>query len=292
MILLVYLERFQIPSLTRRELFVNDIKRRCYNTVYPFNVFSLRELPELTFEPVTIFCGGNGSGKSTLLNVIAEKLGVTRSAPYNRSSFFDDYVSLCRCETRGEPGALRDGKIITSDDVFDYLLNIRTLNEEVDAKREELFEEYTDAKHAKYRFRNMSDYEDLKKFVDAHRRTQSRYVRERLTENIPERSNGESALAFFVDAIKENAVYLLDEPENSLSAERQQELVGYLTDSARFYGCQFIIATHSPFILSARGARVYDLDAEPVCTRRWTELRNVRTYFDFFMQRREEFEDD
>lgn len=287
---MTYLRRFRIPGLGAREQFTNDIKRRCYNTVYPFNVFELRELPEFAFEPITILCGGNGCGKSTLLNVITERLGVTRSAPYNRSNFFDDYVGMCRCELYGDPKAVTNGRIITSDDVFDYLLNIRTLNESVDQKREELFEEYTDAKHAKYSFRSMADYEDLKKFVDAHRRTQSRYVRERLAANIPERSNGESALAFFVDAIRENALYLLDEPENSLSAERQQELVSFIEDSARFYGCQFIIASHSPFILAARGAKVYDLDSEPVCVKKWTELRNVRTYFDFFEYHRNEFE--
>ena len=67
---MIYLRRFAVPSLTQRELFVNDIKRRCYNTVYPFNVFELQEMPEFTFEPVTIFCGGNGCGKSTLLNAL------------------------------------------------------------------------------------------------------------------------------------------------------------------------------------------------------------------------------
>ena len=286
---MIYLTSFSVPSLGMREKFTNDIKRRCYNTVYPFNVFELQELPEFTFEPVTILCGGNGSGKSTLLNVIAEKLGVPRGAAYNRSSFFEDYVRLCRCETRGAPSALTDGKIITSDDVFDYLLNIRTLNGQVDARREELFEEYTDAKHARYSYHSMADYEDLKKFVDAHRRTQSRYVRERLAANLPERSNGESALAFFVDAIRENALYLLDEPENSLSAERQQELVQYISDSARFYGCQFVIATHSPFILAAQGARIYDLDAAPPSVRRWTDLKNVRAYYAFFLQHLSEF---
>lgn len=286
---MVYLTSFSVPSLGMREKFTNDIKRRCYNTVYPFNVFELQELPEFTFEPVTILCGGNGSGKSTLLNVIAEKLGVPRGAAYNRSSFFEDYVRLCRCETRGAPSALTDGRIITSDDVFDYLLNIRTLNGQVDARREELFEEYTDAKHARYSYRSMADYDDLKKFVDAHRRTQSRYVRERLAANLPERSNGESALAFFVDAIRENALYLLDEPENSLSAERQQELVQYISDSARFYNCQFVIATHSPFILAAQGARIYDLDADPPSVRRWTDLKNVRAYYNFFLQHLSEF---
>ena len=287
---MIYLRSFSVPSLTARELFVNDIKRRCYNTVYPFNVFELKELPEFTFEPVTIFCGGNGSGKSTLLNLIAEKLGIPHGTPYNRSNFFEDYLDRCRAQTYGEPSALQNGRIVTSDDVFDYMLNIRSLNEGIDMKRESLFDEYTEARHAKYSYRSMADYEELKRFVDAHRKTQSRYVRDSLMANVPERSNGESALAFFVENIRENALYLLDEPENSLSAERQQELVQFLTDSARFYGCQFVIATHSPFILAAPGARIYDLDADPVDTCRWTEIRNVRVFFDFFMKHREKFD--
>lgn len=78
-------------------------------------------------------------------------------------------------------------------------------------------------------------------------------------------------------------------PENSLSAEYQQELCGFLEDSARFYNCQFIIATHSPFLLAMRGARVYDLDSRPVAVRRWTELENVRRYYEFFKAHEEEF---
>jgi predicted ATPase len=90
--------------------------------------------------------------------------------------------------------------------------------------------------------------------------------------------------------VKENALYLLDEPENSLSASMQMELARFLEDSARFYGCQLVIATHSPFLLSIRGAKIYDLDARPVAPRRWTELENVRAYFDFFKSREKEFE--
>ena len=85
-------------------------------------------------------------------------------------------------------------------------------------------------------------------------------------------------------------LYLLDEPENSLSAEKQQELVQFLSDSARFYGCQFIIASHSPFILSMPGAKIYDLDSETVETKKWTELKNVRAYFNFFKAHGAEFE--
>jgi predicted ATPase len=161
----------------------------------------------------------------------------------------------------------------------------------VDARREELFEEYTDAKHAKYSYRTMADYEDLKKFVDAHRRTQSRYVRERLAANLPEKSNGESALAYFVDAVKENALYLLDEPENSLSASLQVKLAQFLEDSARFFGCQFVISTHSPFLLAMKGAKIYDLDSNPVAVRKWTELEAVRLYHNFFEMHRHLFDE-
>ena len=84
-------------------------------------------------------------------------------------------------------------------------------------------------------------------------------------------------------------VYLLDEPENSLSPARQQELLKFLEDSARFFGCQFIIATHSPFLLSMRGAKIYDMDEETVDVKRWTELENVRIYYEFFKKYEREF---
>lgn len=93
----------------------------------------------------------------------------------------------------------------------------------------------------------------------------------------------------FSEKIGENGLYLLDEPENSLSPERQQELLRFLEDSARFFGCQFIIATHSPFLLSIRGAKIYDIDEEPVDVKHWTELSNVRAYYEFFKQHEREF---
>lgn len=121
-------------------------------------------------------------------------------------------------------------------------------------------------------------------------KTQSRYIRDNLMGNVREHSNGESAFLFFSEKIKENGLYLLDEPENSLSPERQQELLRFLEDSARFFGCQFIIATHSPFLLSLRGAKIYDMDEDPVDVKRWTELANVRAYYDFFKQHEREFQ--
>ena len=62
-------------------------KKTCYDSKYPFLLFKDRELPEFYFDDITIFYGDNGSGKSTLLNVIAEKLELKRSAPYNATDW-------------------------------------------------------------------------------------------------------------------------------------------------------------------------------------------------------------
>ena len=62
--------------------------------------------------------------------------------------------------------------------------------------------------------------------------------------------------------------------------------------SVRFFGCQFVIATHSPFILGLKDAKIYDLDSDPARVRKWTELPAVRAYYDFFKERAREFEQD
>ena len=259
-----------------------------YDTFYPFQVLSKHGLTRLDFEPVTILYGGNGSGKTTALNVIAEKLALDRDTLYNRSNFFEDYTGMCDYEE--EMPIPKESRIITSDDVFDFMLNLRSINDGINLKREQLFADYLEDKYSHFQMKSLDDYERLKKVNMAKRKTQSRYVRENLMDNVREHSNGESAFIYFSEKISENGLYLLDEPENSLSPERQQELLRFLQDSARFFGCQFIIATHSPFLLSMNGAKIYDMDEEPVDVKRWTELDNVRAYYDFFKKHEHEFE--
>lgn len=284
---MLYLSYFEFPNIDVEWKFFMSVQRKCYDSFYPFQVLSKHALTGITFEPITILYGGNGSGKSTALNVMAEKLRLERDTLYNRSSFFGDYVDLCSYDV--EEDIPRHSRIITSDDVFDYMLNLRSINEGIDAKREDLFQEYLESKYANYKMNSLADYENVKRMNLARRRTQSKYVRENLADNIREHSNGESAYQYFSEKITEDGLYLLDEPENSLSPARQQELVQFLEDSARFFGCQFIIATHSPFLLSMKGAKIYDLDANPVEERRWTELPNVRAYYDFFKKHENEF---
>ena len=90
--------------------------------------------------------------------------------------------------------------------------------------------------------------------------------------------------------VEESALYLLDEPENSLSPERQLELVKFIEEAAKYLNCQFIISTHSPFLLGMKGAKIYDLDTVPVRPKKWTQLKNVQLFYQFFKERQEEFE--
>ncbi len=284
---MVYLSNFQFPHIEREYDFIFGQKRTCYDTYYPFQILSKHNLTRLDFEPVTILYGGNGSGKTTALNVIAEKLGLERDTLYNRSNFFEDYTELCSYEEEHKIPA--GSRIITSDDVFDFMLNLRSINDGINRKREDLFEDYLEAKYAHFQMKSLDDYEHLKKVTLARSNTQSKFVRKNIMDNVREHSNGESAFIYFADKIKENGLYLLDEPENSLSPERQQELLKFLEDSARFFGGQFIIATHSPFLLSMKGAKIYDMDEEVVDVKRWSELKNVRAYYDFFKKHEREF---
>ena len=94
---------------------------------------------------------------------------------------------------------------------------------------------------------------------------------------------------FWEREIKEDSIYILDEPENSLSAENQLKLKKFIEESVRFYNCQFIISTHSPFLLKLMDAIIYDLDEIPVKTKKWNELSNILLYYNFFKEYEDEF---
>ena len=71
-----YINKLILPTDHDENMFISQLKRYCYGSVYPYKIFPMKDLLEIELAPVTIFYGGNGSGKSTLLNIIAEKTEV------------------------------------------------------------------------------------------------------------------------------------------------------------------------------------------------------------------------
>lgn len=283
---MVYLSYFSFPERESEYSYLMREKKTCFDSYYPFGILSERNLLNIDFEPITLLCGGNGCGKTTALNVIGEALKLKRDTLYNRTNFFDNYTDMC--DYRLYSSLPDSSRVITSDDVFDHMLNLRTINEGIDIRREELLEDYLDTKYADFHFKTLEDYDKLKKVNLARRTTQSKYVRKSLMDNIRENSNGESAFRYFVEKIDLPGLYLLDEPENSLSPEKQIELKEYIENSVRL-GCQFIIATHSPFMMALKDALIYDLSGESAEVKKWTEIETVRVYYNFFKKHDKEF---
>ncbi len=292
---MIYLKKLKLASEQAEMSAILSEKRTCFGTMYPFKIFPEKKLEYLEFEPVTIFYGGNGSGKTTLLNIISEKINAIRHSEYNKSAFFEKYTNLCKIYGDDIP---QSSQILSSDDVFDYVMNMRYLNSNVDFHREELFRGYgihhmrAALEEESYtNLHSLEDYDRWKEVQDAlnPKKSQSKFVKERLAKNVDMFSNGETAMRYFTEHIDKDAIYLLDEPENSLSIKFQIDLAKYISDSARYFGCQFIISTHSPILLSIEKAKIYDLDSYPVTTKIWSELENVRAYYEFFKQHEAEF---
>lgn len=304
----VYLKSFTFPSYEKEITWshtddINKYSMTCYNSFYPFSILSEHakgvKIPlSLEFSPITIFYGDNGSGKSTAINIISEKLNLYRESEYNQTDFFADYLELCTAHTHNWNSRSR---VITSDDIFNNILYLRRTNEEIDRERQRIMDEiirirgarnYSNSHKAmqeEYSLKGLDDLEKYRYYREFSDKSASQLIRERVSENRRTHSNGETARAFFADRITRNALYILDEPENSLSVQSQMMLYDFLLEAVRFYNCQLIIATHSPFLLALPDAKIYDFDAHPMTTRSWEKLKGVKTVFNFFWDRREQF---
>ena len=250
----------------------------------------------MDFKEITILYGGNGSGKSTALNTIGNLLGVARNSAYNKGDFHDHYLSMCDYSIGDFCDhilSLRDKTtLITSDDIFKYMLDMRQNNGRVRNNRDDAIRQWfneRNARIARVNFETGEGVEELKRSQRARRQSCREYLRDNLGEVVPSYSNGETGFMKFIEGIVPDRLYLLDEPENSLSCELQLKLAQYIENSARYCGCQFIIATHSPFLLAMQDAKIYNLDSEPATVSQFWELPNMKLYYELFREYSEKF---
>jgi predicted ATPase len=99
---------------------------------------------------------------------------------------------------------------------------------------------------------------------------------------IHHRSHGEQFLDAAAQVFRPHGFYVLDEPEAALSPNGQLQLMVRIHDAVAA-GAQFIIATHSPMLVTFPGARIYEFSdggTEPVSHEDALPFRLVRSFLE------------
>ena len=214
--------------------------------VYPFSLPVLAEAPEVRFStPVTFFAGENGSGKSTLLKAIAHRAGIHIWEGFKRSRYK---------KNRYENELYKHISLEWSNG----LVRGAFFAAEMFRNFSQLLDEWAS-----------SDPGVLQYFGNASLMT---------------KSHGQSHMAYFEHRFGLKGVYLLDEPENALSPQTQLKLLEILKKSQTNGNAQFVIATHSPILLSLSGARILDFDSPRLSETTLKETAQFRVYKVFFDQ--------
>ncbi|MEK3758127.1 AAA family ATPase [Paenibacillus sp. FSL P4-0338] len=269
---MIYLRSFKLSKVIERN-----------PNIYPDYVLKAIAGEVLVFDRITVLYGNNGSGKSTLLNVIASKLGLPRAermTSYGHSIYAQRFLELSSYrlgqdeQERNIRELPKGSRYIKSEDILYEIKKIQ----QASVLRESMVYEQRNGGMSKNQAAEYESSNAFKKQLDNIQFSQEKY------------SNGETSMAFFEENLQPGNLYVLDEPETSLSPANQIRIAEQINELARYFDNQFIIATHSPFILGTLHAKVYNLDASPLQTAEWYELENVQSFYQFFKQHKHLFE--
>ena len=254
--------------------------------IYPYNVFRGKYIEPFVFSPITVFYGNNGSGKSTLLNIIANRLQLNGKEYATSNSFgIVDYCNAFSNECSYSLG----------EDDFGFVIknlpgNSRYIKSEdilYEIKKIQQKQVLSDGMEYDYVQKDMT-IQEAKDFLSSKEgRKQEEYIKFAQEKY----SNGETSMQYFEEYLQPNALYLLDEPEVSLSPSNQVLLANEINKLARLLECQFVIATHSPFMLGTLNAKIYNIDTKEYDVVKWNELENVQYFYNFFKKHEQEFEE-
>ena len=280
----------QFGSRIYLESFVLNTEERA---VYPYKIIYPLGLRQIDFAPITIFYGSNGSGKSTLLNIIADNVGVRKKTTGNTNAYFKSYVKTCSFQSAYLQSIPDDSAYIRSEDIMDGIMKCRrryASAKGVARKESEKIPVYS-GKEQKMVDNLLENPDELSQSDRFYLSRCSDAGAAFYADNIADlfESNGEVALKRMQEIIMPDCMYFLDEPEVSLSPVYQQELANMIELYAQNLRTQFVIATHSPFFLSLKDARIYDLDSRPTTIRKWYQLPNMYAYFSLFETNRDHF---
>jgi len=212
---------------------------------YPFNIPCLKSFEKLDFHPnVTFFTGENGVGKSTLIEAIAVYLGFNAEGGSKNFSFRTaetHSVLHNHLMITKSFKQIKDGYFLRGESFYNVASEIDKLDEEPGGP----------------------------KIIDSYGGL-----------SLHEQSHGQSFWALFMNRFSGNGVYILDEPESALSATKQIAMLSKI-NSLVSKNAQFIIATHSPILLSYPDASIYEMTENKVAKVKYEESEVYRVYKSF-----------
>jgi predicted ATPase len=246
-----------------------SLKMKTESDRFPYNLPVVQDFEELLFEsPVTFFVGENGSAKSTILEAIACGIG----SPTIGGKSVDNDPSLLAPRELSRKGRLvwnmkcNRGFFLRAEDFFNFTRRMVEMREEM----EQFADEFED---------ELSGY-GLKLAKEAIGGQRAAIV-DRYGEDLDANSHGESFLKLFRQRLVPGGLYLLDEPEAPLSPLRLLSLISMIKTMVEEQSAQFIIATHSPILMSFPDAIIYSFDAAPIQKIPYDEVEHVSLTRDF-----------
>lgn len=212
---------------------------------YPFNLPFVDNACKLKIhQKVTFFVGENGAGKSTLIEAIAIASGFNAEGGTKNFNFNTRQSHSKLHQYIGTSrGARRhsDGFFLRSESFFNLATNIENLDKGLRGR----------------------------KIIDSYG-----------GKSLHELSHGESFWALFMNRFGKNGFYILDEPEAAMSPTRQMAMLCKLHELTAS-GSQFIIATHSPILISYPDSIIYEFSQAGLEVKNYKETALFKSYADF-----------
>lgn len=208
---------------------------------YPFSlpvVQYLAEQGEISLDaPVAFFVGKNGTGKSTLLEAVAVAWGFNPEGGTRNFNF---------------------STVETHSRLYRYLTLAKGIKRPKDGF-----------------FLRAESFYNVASEVDKLNEEDGMLLQYYGGESLHRRSHGESFLALVTERFGGDGLYLLDEPEAALSPTGQFTLLAALGRLVK-RDSQFLIATHSPLLLSFPGAVIYQFSDGGVARVRYEETEHYQ----------------
>jgi len=213
---------------------------------YPFNLPVVANLERTLFDPhVTFLVGENGSGKSTLLEALAISQGFNAEGGtinFNFSTRASHSILHEYLRIAKDTKKPQTGFFLRAESFFNVATEIENLD---------------------------SDSLAGNKIINSYGK-----------KSLHEQSHGESFFSLIKNRFGERGLYILDEPEAALSPNRQIEMLSIIHKLIK-KGSQFIIATHSPILLSYPHSTIYQIEDNGLVMRRYEETYTYKTTYNF-----------